>query len=81
MQKTFTLILACCTTLKHTNLLDFREKIQNFVTDSIPKKSFFVFCAKNKKPRSFAFLTKFYDFHEKKMYFSKFKKKYMFWRK
>ena len=46
-KKTFTLVLACCPSLKITNLPDFRWNFQNFVTDSIPKESFYFFSQKN----------------------------------
>ena len=45
-EKTFTLVLACCPSLKITNLPDFRWKFQNFVTDSIPKECFYFFSQK-----------------------------------
>ena len=45
-EKTFTLVLACCPSLKITNLPDFRWNFQNFVTDSIPKERFYFFSQK-----------------------------------
>ena len=45
-EKTFTLVLACCPSLKITNLPDFRWKFQNCVTDSIPKECFYFFSQK-----------------------------------
>ena len=74
MKKTFTLIPNPETYEFAWFSREFTSKFLNFVTDLVPKTSF-LFFAKKKQSHSFGFLTKSYDFHEKKCFFSKIKKK------